>query len=96
MTNEERETIIRRSASDKAFDVWSDVPRDIRRLRKSAAAFGCEIEEYASGAIRVRELPIRAITFRASGKGRPGNSDALNASRNRSKTEEIEDMEAHP
>ena len=70
MTNQERETIIRRSAIDKCFDVWSDIPRDIRRLRKSALAFGCEIEELDSGAIRVRQLPIVAITFRAHDKRR--------------------------
>ena len=87
MTNDERETIIRRSASDRAFDVWSDVPRDITRLRKSAQAFGCEVEEYPSGAIRVRELPIRAITFRASSKRHVGNPNALGFRKNASSEE---------
>lgn len=61
----ETETVIRRSASDNTFDVWTAIPRDIRRLRKSAAAFGCAVEELGD-AIRVRNLPVRALTFRAS------------------------------
>ena len=92
MTNQERETIIRRSASDKCFDVWSDIPRDIRRLRKSAEAFGCEVEECDSGAIRVRDLPVRAITFRASSKLPVGNPDSLNRGVARRKTEETDNM----
>jgi hypothetical protein len=56
---------------DKTFDVYSDIPRDIFRLRKSAAAYGCEVEDHEGG-IRVRNLPVRAITFRANDtKGNP-------------------------
>jgi hypothetical protein len=58
---------------DKTFDVYSDIPRDIFRLRKSAAAYGCEVEDHEGG-IRVRNLPVRALTFRATDKvGKVGN-----------------------
>jgi len=91
-TKRKRETIIRRSAKDKCFDVWSDVPRDINRLRKSAAAFGCPVEESDSGVIYVRELPIRAITFRASSKRPIHNPVWLNTNRSRSETDKTGDM----
>lgn len=57
------------------FDVYSDIPRDIRRILRAAEAFGCEVHATDHGGVRCL-LPLRALTFRAS-KGGKGNTEAL-------------------
>lgn len=65
LTRQETETIIRRSESDGYFDVYSDIPRDIRRILAAAKAFDCEVQETSHGGVRCL-LPLRALTFRKS------------------------------
>lgn len=75
LTRQETETIIRRSESDGYFDIYSDIPRDIRRILQAAEAFGCEVHKTEYGGVRCR-LPLKALTFRAK-KGHPGNPNAF-------------------
>lgn len=63
LAQHETETIIRRSADDKFWDIYSDIPRDMRRIIAMAEAFGCEVKETQHGGVRCR-VPVRALTFR--------------------------------
>lgn len=70
----ETETIIRRSQDTHSWDCYSAIPREVRRLRRAAAAFGGEIVELPDGAVRVT-LPVTAITIRQKKSApRPGNA----------------------
>lgn len=78
IASSERETVIRRSMADHEWDVWTCVPRDMRRLERSAKAFGADIE-YLGDAIRVRNLPVRALTFRAKDTSKASAPDEANS-----------------
>jgi hypothetical protein len=75
LTRHETETIIRRSEDDKYWDIYSDVPRDIRRILAMAEAFGCETHTTPFGGVRCL-VPVAALTFRKY-RGGAGHLDSL-------------------
>lgn len=60
LTREEQETIIRRSAADGHWDVWTDDPVWLRKLSKLRNKEGVEVVEEKEGMIRVL-LPRKFI-----------------------------------
>lgn len=64
MEKTEYQTIIRRNVGSLEWEIWSNVPRDVRRLKKCAVSYGAEVIQESSNAISVRGLPVRAILFR--------------------------------
>ena len=74
LTKIERETVIRRSMADDMWDVFSDIPRDIRRIIATAKAFDCSWEIRRDGSVWAT-FPTRALTFRAHNGQRQDDDD---------------------
>lgn len=63
LTRAETETLIRRSADEKCYDIFTEIPKDIRRFRRLADAYGLPVEETQYG-IRLRGVPLGALMVR--------------------------------
>ena len=60
LTREEQETVIRRSAADDKWDVWSDDPVWVRKIKRLATRDDVDVIEESESSIRAL-LPKRFV-----------------------------------
>ena len=77
-TIQETETVIGLCHGEKAWDVYTSIPRHVIKFRKLAAKWGAEIKEIHEGGIRVK-LPLKAISFRMPRELTPEQKEAAAA-----------------
>jgi hypothetical protein len=63
LSRSETETVIRRSADQHCWDIYSSIPKDISRIKKMVLAFGGQLDESNEGDVRAA-VPLCALTFR--------------------------------
>lgn len=62
MRRDDRETVVGRCNDEDSWDVYSTIPKDIRKIRDIARQCGIPVEQNGTG-VRAR-LPLTAISIR--------------------------------